>query len=111
MARQVIYTDDLDGSPDAQTIAYSFEGQGYEIDLAEENANKFREVLEPYMKASRRVQASTDTGASTSSRTGTRRRSSGSAAGSRPTRTDLAEIREWARKEFGKDAVADRGRI
>ena len=45
MARQIVITDDLDESPDAQTITYSVEGKEYEIDLAEKNAQKLRDTL------------------------------------------------------------------
>ena len=49
MARQIGITDDIDGSPDAQTITFSFDGQNYEIDLSQENQEKFRQALAPYL--------------------------------------------------------------
>ena len=42
MARQTTITDDMDGSPNPETISYSFDGQDYEIDLSPENREKFR---------------------------------------------------------------------
>jgi nucleoid-associated protein Lsr2 len=46
MARQITITDDLDGSPNAETTSYSFDGQDYEIDLSPENREKFRQALD-----------------------------------------------------------------
>jgi hypothetical protein len=57
MARQIALTDDMDGSPDAQTITFSFDGQKYEIDLSHENQEKFRQALAPYLAKSRLVES------------------------------------------------------
>jgi Lsr2 len=103
MAREVVITDDLDGSSGAQTITYSFEGQEYEIDLAEKNLEKLREALKPYLDKSRRVERQALLPTSTR---GTRRRSS---SGGGSGRTDLAEIRTWAQANGYQ--VAERGRI
>lgn len=99
MAKKVLIIDDLDGSEDAQTITYAFDGQEYEIDLSEENFNKA--AIDFYMKVSRPVDRSEP-----KLRTPTRRRRAPSAAG---TRSDLAYIRKWAQKEGIE--VAPRGRI
>jgi hypothetical protein len=106
MAREVVITDDLDGSPNAKTITYTFEGQEYEIDLSEENIEKLREALKPYLDKSRPVEREPVLElVPTGSRS--RRRSSGTRASS--GRSDLAEIRTWAQGEGLP--VAERGRI
>src|SRR5919202_3746623 len=55
MSRHTVITDDMDGSPDAQTITFRFDGQNYEIDLSRENQEKFRQALTPYLAKSRVV--------------------------------------------------------
>jgi nucleoid-associated protein Lsr2 len=109
-ARRVVLIDHLDESEGAETITYAADGVSYEIDLSEENAKKFRSVLDPYITASRRVEAAPPEPVSIA-RASSRRRSSGSSGGSGGARSrqDLAEIRKWA-QEQGMD-VAARGRI
>lgn len=46
-------TDDIDGSAADVTVAYSWAGQAYEIDLSERNAEEFHEAIAPYLTASR----------------------------------------------------------
>lgn len=55
MARkvEVTHVDDMDGSPDAKTVSFGFNNRWYEIDLAPENAEKFKEVLKPYLRKAR----------------------------------------------------------
>src|SRR3954447_3267974 len=95
MAREVVITDDLDGSSNARTITYSFEGQEYEIDLAEKNLEKLREALKPYLDNSRPVEREQPILQVVPSSGGRGRRRSGTSAGG-SGRTDLAEIRQWA---------------
>jgi len=90
----VIITDDLDGSQGAETVAFGLDGVRYEIDLAPPNRARLSAVLTPFIAAGRRVSS------------GSRRRSAGTAAGSR---VDRAVVRAWAR-EAGL-AVSERGRI
>ena len=59
MARQTTITDDMDGSPNAETISYSFDGQDYEIDLSPENREKFRQALAPGEESGCRVDVTT----------------------------------------------------
>ena len=40
----VALVDDLDGSPAAETVAFTLDGVAYEIDLNEENAAAFRKT-------------------------------------------------------------------
>ena len=56
MAQRVVLTDDLDGSEATQTVNYTIDGQEYEIDLSEENVQRFHEALEPFVSKSRQVE-------------------------------------------------------
>jgi hypothetical protein len=95
MARNVsvVITDDIDGSPEAQTVTFGIDGVSYEIDLSAANRAKLSDALAPFIAAGRRA-----------SRVGRRR-------GGRPAaeRVDRAAVRAWAR-EAGL-AVSERGRI
>ena len=53
----VVVTDDLDGTREAQTVAFTFYGQGYEIDLGQKNRAKLEKSLQPFMDAGRRTTA------------------------------------------------------
>ena len=95
---QVQYIDDLDGSDlgsVANTISFAFDGREYYIDLSDENADKFREVMAPYVENGHRV-------------TGTKAKPARKSA-SRSSSGETKAIREWARSN-GYD-VSDRGRI
>lgn len=97
MAKQFHTTvvDDIDGGPAAETIAFSYQGRGYEIDLSEVNAARFRSMMGEYAEHAR----------TTSIRrvpTGSRR--------SAESRRRAAAIREWARAS-GMPDVGSRGRI
>jgi hypothetical protein len=96
MAQRVMLIDDLDGSEGAETITYSVDGQEYEIDLSEDNAKKFRDTLDKYLKASRRVEAPPPVPVSIV-RAGKQQRSS--SGGSSTGRKDLAAIRVWAQEQ------------
>lgn len=96
---QVRYIDDLDGSDlgsVANSISFAFEGREYTIDLSDENAAQFREVMSPYIENGHRV-------------TGARAKPARKAATRSTSSGDTKAIREWAR-ENGHD-VSDRGRI
>lgn len=88
----VTFVDDLKGTEfeegQGETITYSFDGTNYEIDLTNANAEAFRKAMSKYVAASRVV-------------TG---RKSGNGG-----RTDLTEVREWARGNGFE--VSDRGRV
>src|SRR3954468_8555301 len=101
MARHFVLVDDLDGSEGAETISYTINGQDYEIDLSEDNAEKFHDTLEPYIQKSREVRRQADT---TRHKDG-RRRSSGTGS----SRDDIPQIRAWAESQ-GMNVNA-RGRI
>jgi Lsr2 len=88
----VIVTDDLDGSDNAETVSFGFDGVTYEIDLAKKNRAKLGKALAPYIEAGRRVP-----------RGG--RRATGRSGGS----ADRSAVRAWA-KEAGLK-VSERGRV
>jgi hypothetical protein len=102
MAQKVMLIDDLDGSEGAETITYTVDGQEYEIDLSEDNAEKFRAALAPFIEKSRPVEQ-TPVITLAPVRTGRRQSSGGSG------RDDIAQIRAWAESQ-GLD-VSARGRI
>jgi Spy/CpxP family protein refolding chaperone len=90
----VVVTDDLDGTREAQTVAFTFNGQRYEIDLGQKNRARLEKSLQPYMDAGRRTAA--------------QRRTAKAAPGTGP-RTDRAVVRAWATSQGLK--VSERGRI
>ena len=51
----VIITDDLDGSADAQTVSFGFDGTNYEVDLGAKNRAKLEKALQPFVAAARRA--------------------------------------------------------
>lgn len=59
MARREItqYFDDLDDTPleehELHVVRFSYEGSDYLLDLSEENAEKFREMINPYIEVAR----------------------------------------------------------
>jgi hypothetical protein len=102
VAQRVVLTDDLDGSEATQTLNYTVDGQEYEIDLSEENIQRFHEALEPFVSKSRQVER--QTAPARRGRGDGRRRSSGSSG-----RDDIPQIRAWAESQ-GMD-VSARGRV
>ena len=90
------YTDDIDGGKAEGTIAFSFDGTSYEIDLSKKNRAAFEKVLAPYVKAARKTRA-------------TRGRAPATKRSSAAGRERLQAIREWAKAQ-GID-IAERGRI
>jgi Lsr2 len=104
MAQQttVRLVDDLDGSKASGTVAFSFDGRSYEIDLSDKNTDKFRKALTPFIDAARKV----------GGRGSGRGRGQRQSAADRPARANREEtqaIREWARQNGHK--VSERGRI
>jgi hypothetical protein len=91
----VIVTDDLDGSENAETVSFGFDGVTYEVDLGSKNRGKLEKALAPFIEAGRRVPGSS----------GRRRSASGKGSSS----TDRAAVRSWAKAAGLK--VSERGRI
>jgi len=86
--------DDIDGSEATTSFTFAFEGVSYEIDLNDDNAEKFRDTITPWIEASAKVRKG-----GTSSAPATRAARSG----------NLGEIREWAKAQGHK--VSHRGRV
>jgi hypothetical protein len=91
----VIVTDDLDGSENAERVAFSLDGVSYEIDLASKNRAKLEKALAPFIEAGRKAP-----------RSSTRRRGAGQ-NGSSADRG--AAVRAWAKASGLK--VSERGRV
>ena len=98
MAKTVVTTDDIDGSPNAETVTFSFDGRNFEIDLSKKSRAALEKALKPYIDAARPVGGRTVRGSG-----------SGRGRGRRSNSVDLAAVRAWA-AENGI-AVSDRGRI
>ncbi|MAO80374.1 MAG: hypothetical protein CMH82_06905 [Nocardioides sp.] len=98
MARNVVthIIDDLDGSKDAEEVRFALDGAEYTIDLARKNRAVLEKALRPFI----------DAGTKVALRRGNARRAATSAPN---TRSDLREVRAWAKAQGLK--VSDRGRI
>lgn len=61
MAIKNVKFDDLDGSMletgDGGTVAFAFQGQGYELELSKANEEKLAELLTPYISVARKTGA------------------------------------------------------
>jgi hypothetical protein len=90
----VVVIDDIDGSPDAETVTFGLDGVTYEIDLAQQNREELHRTMAPYIGAARKV-------SSRRARAGTGRQAG--------TRVDRALVRAWAKDQGLK--VSERGRI
>lgn len=106
MARQIVFLDDLDGSPDAESVTFAVRGVAYEIDLGPANRERFDKSLAEFIEHARKGEAPVvETGARQSRRTvatGTQRKAT-------PDREHAQAVRDWARGQ-GME-VAERGRI
>ena len=89
----VVISDDLDGSPVAETVSFGFDGHSYEIDLGKKNLAKLEKSLQPFMDAGRRTAA----------------RKAAKAPRAAGSRVDRAAVRTWAAGQGLK--VSERGRI
>lgn len=74
---QILMLDDIDNAPAAETIRFALDGQAYEIDLSESNAQKFQEAIAPFIENARKV----------------------SSTRSRARDGEVARIRSWAREQ------------
>jgi hypothetical protein len=99
MAQKVetVLIDDLDGGTAETTVRFSWSGADYEIDLSATHASDLGAVIEPYLRAGRKVSGPA------------RRASRGSARRNNGGTPNPAEVREWAKSEGIK--VNDRGRV
>jgi hypothetical protein len=106
MAKQMLVTDDLDGSSHAETVEFSFDGVRYSIDLAKKNRTGLDRVFKPWIAAATPVKGR---GSSGRSRSGSGRRSTRPRSTPAGSGVDLAAVRAWA-AEQGIE-VSARGRV
>lgn len=92
---QVILVDDLDGGDAEESVSFSLDGVSYEIDLSAENAEALREAIAPWVGHARKV--------------GGRGRGRSGGRGRAAAKTDLGDVRSWARDNGYQ--VSDRGRV
>ena len=90
-----LHDGDVEGT---ETITFGLDGSSYEIDVCEAHAAELRDAYAPFVGAGRRAGRATG----------------GQRPGGRPRRSrggsnEVAEIRDWARKNGHQ--VSDRGRI
>ena len=100
MAKSVVTVDDLDGSPNAQTVKFEWDGKHYEIDLSKKNVAAFEKVLAPYLEVARKTRRHRG------------ERVVAAVRSARPRRSDAPdgrEVRAWA-VENGHQ-VSPRGRV
>jgi len=97
MGKRFTVFDDLDDKLDADsTVTFSLQGESYEIDLSNQNIQKLKTALEPFIKAGRKLTRS----APAPRLGGTRKKTA---------KPELDAIRFWAGRNGY--AVSDKGRI
>lgn len=98
MAQRVVVelTSDLSGEAAQESVSFSVDGVGYEIDLTEAEASTFREALASYTAAARKIGRTAQSN----------KRSSRTTASSD---YDASAVRAWA--TANKIEVSERGRI
>ncbi|MFJ1936638.1 Lsr2 family protein [Kitasatospora sp. NPDC088160] len=94
---QIVVEDDLTGGRADETVFFALDGQRYEIDLAEANAESLRQSLAPFMARARRVRGRLP-------KSGPHRPVQATISAA-----DAQEIRAWARATGRK--VSARGRL
>jgi len=93
---KIIIRDDLDGSEDAQSYKFGWDGDQYEIDLSEQNAKELKDFLSKYIDAAAKV-------------TNRLPRAASSSTSKSSNKEELQKIREWAQQNGHE--VSSRGRI
>jgi len=103
MAQQttVRFVDDLDGSEAVGTVSFSLENRTYAIDLSDENTDKLREALAPFIEHARQIGRGSGRGRG--------QHQPSTEKHTRSNREETHAIREWARQNGHQ--VSDRGRI
>lgn len=98
----VSVTDDIDGTSGADTVSFSFEGKGYQIDLCPKNRDRLAQALDEFIAHARPVRFGTsDTGRNVTVPLRGRQ--------SRPEAVSSMNIREWAKSQGFE--VSERGRL
>ena len=94
----IILVSDLSGVEADETVSFALDGTGYELDLSNKEADKFRGLFQDYISVARKTSG------------GRGRKSSGKASsGSGRSKEELAEVRAWAQQNGHE--VSERGRI
>lgn len=92
-----LHDDEVKGT---ETLLFGLDGSSYEIDVCDEHAKQYRDVMAPYVGAARKPGRG---GGSTARRPSSNGRRTGS------DKNSVSEIREWARQNGHQ--VNERGRI
>src|SRR4051812_41230129 len=103
MAQRVVLIDDFDESEATQTVEFRYKGRQYALDLNDEHAAEFDDLLTRYVQVARDI-----TQPALHAPTARRQRQSGRGAGGRSAE-EVAAIREWARANGIE--VTERGRL
>lgn len=98
-------SDEADATGPTQTVRFGLDGQQYEIDLRDQNADELRRAFARYIAAGRRVDRQTNAAKRTRPGGGTHRTAPRTTANGH----EPAAIREWARAHG--HPVSDRGPI
>jgi predicted nucleic acid-binding protein len=110
LARTTVITDDLDGSPNAETIRFSVDGTTYAIDLAQKSREKLDKALAPFIEKATKVSSARRSPGLGSGRSSTPK----ATRQARPQASDDRTARKWAQatglKVNGKP-VSSRGRL
>lgn len=69
MARTVILTDDIDGSPDAEEVQFGWDGVTWSIDLSADNRKKLEDALKPFLDKAHPAQVAQARSTTTRTRT------------------------------------------
>ena len=96
MAKHMIITDDLDGSPHATPVTFALEGTTYSIDLGEQSMVRLRAALAPFIERAQTSQRA--------ALAAIKDRNAGADRG-----YDLSELRSWA--ATNEIHLPQRGRI
>lgn len=120
MAKTTLIIDDIDGTPHAQEVQFSYAGTAYTIDLADKNRAALEKALKPYIDSASQVGNGRPHRSAATAKKGsakTSSRPSKPSASKKPTRgrksaadgVELAAVRAWA-GENGYE-VSPRGRV
>lgn len=92
----VVLVDDITNEPANETVTFAIDGTTYEIDLTDTHAAELRATMQQWINHARRATKNTRT-------------TNGPTQAKTNRRSDLGQIREWARGNGHQ--VSDRGRI
>ena len=96
---QVILEDDYDGGHADDTVSFGLDGVEYEIDLSNDNANKLRDALGPWIGHARKVGGRRKAG----------RLSGDGKSSAKGSESSTSDIRAWAQANGYE--VSSRGRV